>query len=122
MTENEELADALEPYFRSGNAVPVSHAHIPAELARRVIEALRAIPVAASKQEVERLGALIRGTQPEEREREALRKLIAAWHELPTFSQDESSGYTTFDQRGRAFFDAAIAVVKSSMNNYSESK
>lgn len=37
----DSLADELEPYFRSGNDMPVTQATIPAELAHKIIEALR---------------------------------------------------------------------------------
>jgi len=39
-----ELADELEPYFRSGNSIPVERAVIKAELGRRLVNALRAKP------------------------------------------------------------------------------
>lgn len=39
-----ELADELEPYFRSGNSIPVERAVIKAELGKRLVNALRAKP------------------------------------------------------------------------------
>lgn len=36
------LADELEPYYRSGNSIPIERASIPATLAHRILAALRA--------------------------------------------------------------------------------
>jgi hypothetical protein len=83
MTENEELANELEPYFRSGNDVPVERATIPAELAGRILAALRAIPAAVTSREVQFLKDLservgMPGQADLERQLSDMKKILAA--------------------------------------------